>query len=410
MTAPAASRPTARQSGSRPSAGLTPARVAALALLAGLAVVGLRLAAHDGNSTAFARFGADIVDVDAAPDGAFLNEGAGYDGQFFYRIARAPTSRADQVDGIELDRPAFRTRRIVYPATAWVLSLGGQQPLVPWALIATNLAALTVLAGAVATIARDEGAPTWLGLVAAGWPGFLVALTGDLAELTAAAILACALLALRRKRWLGAAALLALAMLARESTAVIALGVLGAAWARHLPFSRRLGLASADDGPPGWVGALPLVALLAWLGLVDSWWSGRQGDTQLAQTADQFGLPLTGPIRQIGTFAANLADSVSTYQFLQFLIVLLVVGTAGAALRHRDAGRPHERMALLAALGATSMLVTWDRAVVFLRYPNEIVVLAVVLAATNAPALLRTLRSAVPVLLLTALPIWITID
>lgn len=395
---------------------VTPLLVAALALLGGLAVVGLRLAAHDGDPTVFVRFGERHVVASEAPVGAEIADSAGYDGQYFYRIARDPFSRADRVDGVDLDRPAFRTRRIAYPAAAWALALGGRRSLVPWTLVAVNLGSLAALTGAVAVLARDAGASPWLGLLAAGWPGFLVALVSDLSEIGAAAALAWALVALRRQQWVGAAVLLTLAVLTRESTALLALGVGGAAVLGHLPLARRLGL-SADRtssapgtaGPPLWVGVVPLGVLAAWLVTVDRWWSGRETDTAMAQTADQFGWPLEGPVRQLGSFLGGLGDAVTAYQFVQFAIVVLMVVTAAGALRDREVGRPHERLALVGALLTTSMLITWDRAVVFLRYPDEIVVLAVVLAASCAPALLRVLRSAVPTLLITALPVWIVI-
>ena len=61
----------------------------------------------------------------------------GYDGQFAYWIARDPTPA---VTGAYLDVPAYRYQRILYPLLAWALA-AGQAALVPWTLVAVNLAA-----------------------------------------------------------------------------------------------------------------------------------------------------------------------------------------------------------------------------------------------------------------------------
>src|SRR5579871_4129202 len=44
----------------------------------------------------------------------------GYDGQFYYAIARAPWRRHD----LGIDAPAIRQARILYPALSWALSAG----------------------------------------------------------------------------------------------------------------------------------------------------------------------------------------------------------------------------------------------------------------------------------------------
>src|ERR687883_290318 len=53
-----------------------------------------------------------------------LRNSAGYDGQFYYRLALTPfTSQATEF-GIRIDAPPIRQQRILYPLLTWILSLG----------------------------------------------------------------------------------------------------------------------------------------------------------------------------------------------------------------------------------------------------------------------------------------------
>src|SRR5512135_2549533 len=60
----------------------------------------------------------------------------GYDGQFAYQIALRPLEAAPY-----LDVPAYRYQRILNPLSARLLAFGRPE-LIPWALIAVNVAAI----------------------------------------------------------------------------------------------------------------------------------------------------------------------------------------------------------------------------------------------------------------------------
>src|SRR5215469_10972811 len=60
----------------------------------------------------------------------------GYDGQFYYAIARAPWRRHD----LGIDDPAVRQARILYPVVSWLLSAGDAHRLL-WVMPLVNLAA-----------------------------------------------------------------------------------------------------------------------------------------------------------------------------------------------------------------------------------------------------------------------------
>src|SRR5205085_8395768 len=109
-------------------------------------------------------------------------------------------------------------------ALVWLVT-GGRASLVPWALILVNLAAGIGLAFAAAGLARASGRHAAWGVPLALLPGVAVALSRDTGELVAVACLAAGLLALRHHRFLFAAIGLSAAVLARETTIAVPLGI-----------------------------------------------------------------------------------------------------------------------------------------------------------------------------------------
>ncbi|MCU1355632.1 MAG: hypothetical protein JWM89_1050 [Acidimicrobiales bacterium] len=153
-----------------------------------------------------------------------------FDGQFFYRLGVSPWSKDARVAGVQFDLPALRNSRWGYGALAFVAS-GGDPDLVPWALVGLNLAAAVAVGAIGGGLARATGRHAGWGLLLALWPGFAYSLSLDTSELVAAAFALGALLALRQRRWAGAAALFACAVLTRDTTAVVPFGVaVAGAW------------------------------------------------------------------------------------------------------------------------------------------------------------------------------------
>jgi hypothetical protein len=100
-----------------------------------------RLAFGGFNFSYFVVAGSDFVDQETAAPGTIINEGQGYDGQFFYRYAHDPLNKEKTAFGVTVDHIEYRIQRIVYPATAWILSMGGHEGLVPFTLVFCNLLA-----------------------------------------------------------------------------------------------------------------------------------------------------------------------------------------------------------------------------------------------------------------------------
>jgi hypothetical protein len=86
---------------------------------------------------------------------------SGHDGQFYYAIARDPWRRHD---GEQIDNPAARHQRVLYPALCWLVT-GGDPDLLLWAMPVVNLVSVIALAGLGAAIAGHYGRSPWWGLL-----------------------------------------------------------------------------------------------------------------------------------------------------------------------------------------------------------------------------------------------------
>ncbi|HEY6295061.1 MAG TPA: hypothetical protein VIX15_05300 [Streptosporangiaceae bacterium] len=151
------------------------------------------------------------------PHGVMLGDPnqAGYDGQFYYRLALDPFDWARTAYGITMDQ-SYRYTRIGYPVLAWLISFG-QHQLVPYVLVLVNLfgvAAMAVLGG---MFARASGRHALLGLAFAAYFGLVISVGRDTAEPVAEVCMLGGLLAYRRGRYLLAAGLFAFGAITRET-------------------------------------------------------------------------------------------------------------------------------------------------------------------------------------------------
>jgi hypothetical protein len=151
--------------------------------------------------------------------------GYGFDGQTSYYIALDPEHAR-----FYLDLPAFRYARVLYPAAARALA-AGRPGLVPWTLILVNLVAIGAGVLALAAWLRRHSCSPWFALIFGFYPGLLLAFQRDLTEPLAYALVPIAVYVFdfggrRRLAWAGL--LFALAVLARQTTAVFALCYAGA--------------------------------------------------------------------------------------------------------------------------------------------------------------------------------------
>lgn len=157
----------------------TAARAAAIAVAAYCGLVGLFLAANDGNPEWFIHFGdpdSTIIEHGRAVlgDDVMVPHTQGQDGQTFWLMARDPLLADRDVVETYVDRPAYRYQRVGYPALAAPFRLVGEDALV-WGLVIVNLIAVGAGTWWTVRLAEHLGAPpraaAWFALnpaVAAG--------------------------------------------------------------------------------------------------------------------------------------------------------------------------------------------------------------------------------------------------
>ena len=210
-----------RHRGSSPWPGLNrPIVPAVIAFLGWLGFVLARLEVWaKGHLTLFMLLGSGrtgYTHVKQLPPGVMIGDpnAAGYDGQFYYRLALDPFNWNKTAFGITMDQ-SYRYTRIGYPILAWLVSLG-QHQLVPVALVAINLLGVAAMAYLGGMFARESGRHALWGLAFAAYFGLVISVGRDTAEPLAEACMLGGLLAYRRARPVLAALLFAYGAITRE--------------------------------------------------------------------------------------------------------------------------------------------------------------------------------------------------
>lgn len=178
------------------------------------------------NPGAFVVAGDQYTDAARVPIPVERNS-AGYDGQFYYRLALNPFTNQWSARGIRLDVPTYRQQRIFFPLVAWALSLGYAKA-IPWVLLIINIAALGLLAWSSASLVEDSGANGWWSAAVWLYPGWILSMTRDCAEILEVALLVTAALAVRRHRTAIGTVIATCAILTKE-TAMLAIAALAVA-------------------------------------------------------------------------------------------------------------------------------------------------------------------------------------
>ncbi len=197
-----------------------------ITLLVSLLYLGWILSLGGGDPLVFAEIGTRFSQND--PNGS-----EGYDGQFFYYIAADPAAAPAKIDV-----PAYRFQRILYPLLARVLSLGSAA-LIPWLLVALNLAGLVGGVWLTERLLALCRVNTWHALPVGLYAGQLLSLRVDLPEPIALALALLGMWLFERQTeakpgmWLWSAACFSLAVFTKE-TMLLA----GLAYVLHL-FSQR---------------------------------------------------------------------------------------------------------------------------------------------------------------------------
>ncbi|MEA2572645.1 MAG: hypothetical protein QOI24_4646 [Acidobacteriota bacterium] len=154
------------------------------------------------------------------PDGVTVEHSAGYDGQFYLRLALRPMSTAPVEQGIRFDYPVYRAQRIVYPLIVHALSFGSTRATL-WLLVLLNVTAVCAVSAVGALLLEHYGVAGVYGIVIALFPSFLLTVRRDLTEAVELAFALAAILAMVKQRWLLTALLLAIAALSKEPSLLV---------------------------------------------------------------------------------------------------------------------------------------------------------------------------------------------
>jgi hypothetical protein len=158
-----------------------------------------------------------FTQVRQLPPGAMIGDpnAAGYDGQFYYRLALDPFNWSKTAFGITMDQ-TYRYTRVGYPLLAWLVSFG-QHQLVPVVLVAINLIGVAAMAFAGAMFARESGRHALWGLAFAAYFGLVISVGRDTAEPLAEACMLGGLLAYRRGKPIWCTCLFTVGAVTRET-------------------------------------------------------------------------------------------------------------------------------------------------------------------------------------------------
>src|SRR5579863_401531 len=143
---------------------------------------------------------------------------AGYDGQFYYQIARDPLHAAPFID-----KPAYRYQRIVYPLLVAALSFG-QARLIPYMLLLVSFVSIVLGTELFARLLIKKNLSPWYSLAFGLYFGQAAAFLFDLTEPLTYLLVCLGLFLLFQKRPTFAAIIWGLAVLSRETAILFPLG------------------------------------------------------------------------------------------------------------------------------------------------------------------------------------------
>jgi hypothetical protein len=208
----------------------------------------------------------------------YLRPEMGHDGKFFFIQANDPWILHPEENAVALDRPLYRSQRMLYPVIA---SGGGlfTPGVIVWAMIVVNILAMGLGSVATALVAKAMGMSVWWGLAFVLNLGLINEMDIGGAGIVAAAAAFGAVAAFLRERPAWGVTLLCLAALSREATLISAVGV--GIWLWRYRDDRRL----------AWI------ALSVPLGVVGLWalyLRLRMGMESGASQIKEIGLPFVG--------------------------------------------------------------------------------------------------------------------
>jgi len=144
---------------------------------------------------------------------------SGYDGQFFYYIAKYLFDTPIHM----IDVPSFRFQRILYPLLIRIFSLGNYD-LMPWVMIFINIGAIVIGTEVLDRLLRLKGLNPWYSLIYGLFIGQLWCVRRDLAEPLTYMLLLLAIYSYARKSPKLSVTFFILSLFAKESAILFVAG------------------------------------------------------------------------------------------------------------------------------------------------------------------------------------------
>ena len=213
----------------------SPVLVGVVGLAVATILVLRTLVAVGWDPTLFTSFGEDAAATRTYGEerlgDVFLRGGLGHDGKFYFVQANDPWVAEPEVNASVLDRPLYRSQRMLYPVLA-----GGFGVLEPativWGLIAVNVLMMGLGTFVTSVVAMRMGGSPWFGVTFGLNFGFISELYIDGSGIVAAtAAFGAVALLLSNRRWWGIGLLVG-AALAREAMLIAAVGSAYWLWRR----------------------------------------------------------------------------------------------------------------------------------------------------------------------------------
>lgn len=175
----------------------------------------------------------------------------GHDGKYFFVQAHDPLLLDPEENILVIDRPIYRSQRMLYPLVAGGIGLFNSEA-ITWTLLLVNVLAMGAGTYATAVVAKRMGGSPWWGLAFALNVGLVSEISISGAGVMAAALAFGAVAAYLGGREGWGVSLIALSGLSREVMVVVGLGVALWMWKAN---RRKLAVVSAT---------VPIAVVAAW--------------------------------------------------------------------------------------------------------------------------------------------------
>ena len=299
------------------------ARTAVIVGLVGIALaslIALRVwNAFDRDLTIFVAFGVDSTEINHYAEAKLGREVAkrdtqGHDGKFFFVQANDPLVLSPEENIAVVDRPLYRSQRMLYPILAGGAGLFSPDVIV-WALLIVNMIAIGAGTWAVAQLAMEMGGSPWWGLAFVLNIGFISEMNIDGAGVVAAAAAFGAVVMLLKERLGWAIVLLTIAVLSREAMLIAAAGSAFWLWRRGEKRSAVL------------VAGIPLAAVALWAVYLRL---RIDFDTGLSEV-QEIGLPFAGFVQ---AFKIWVGDPLNLMAGVAIMLLLFMFTRRALMSRH----------------------------------------------------------------------------